>query len=314
MSVILPHERRASDSKKIYPTCKVNMSQRPKLSNKYAQLCKDCQGRYSKSLARCPHCGAWDVAATRLEKGDGTVLLSEVDEALITRIETGPWDPVFGSHIDSKGKYHLGPVCDSVNLIGGVPGAGKSTLALQLTNNLAIARAALAEKAGQKAKPVLLISAEESAGQIKARAMRLKLKGMHLIRLVSVGEDVDLTAIIEAHDPCAIVGDSVQKICPDIAEAVEFCGNMKEYCVQRQMPAFIISHVNKGEELAGLMQLQHEVDMTALFTVYDDEVRELRAIKNRNGPSGEKVLFDMTQAGLVYREPDEEDEDGNGNH
>ncbi len=68
--------------------------------------------------------------------------------------------------------------------------------------------------------------------------------------------------------------------------------------------------MNKGEELAGLMNLQHAVDTTLLFSVDElDQVRSLQTIKNRNGPSGVTIMFNMTERGLVFRDPAEDEED-----
>ncbi len=269
---------------------------------KELQYCKSCEYGFSKEKTQCPKCLTFNVDVKEdpaNAEDDGTQLLTDVDSALVRRIQTGPWDPVFGSHIEDNGDIVIGPVTDSVTLIGGVPGAGKSTLALQLASAVATSTK----------REVLIFAFEESKGQVKARAKRLALPSQNLIRIVPMGTAVDLNKLLVRHNPAALVGDSLQKMFGDLQDQTEFCETLKEHCIERQMPALLISHVNKGEELAGLMNLQHAVDTTLLFNVDIDQVRGISTIKNRNGPSGVTVHFNMTERGLVYRDPEEDDED-----
>jgi DNA repair protein RadA/Sms len=218
----------------------------------------------------------------------------------VRRIPTGPWDPCFGIEIDEDGKEHIGIVSNSSTLIGGAPGAGKSTLALQLCG-------AIVDSTGRE---VLYIATEEATSPIRARALRLGIRHVDRIRMIPIGVDADLGAIMRNRKPAAFVIDSLSNAFPDTRDQVEFCKAIKKYCVELDSPALIIDHVNKDVDFAGLMDLQHEVDTTLLFTVYEDEdeLRELKTVKTRNGPCA-KRFFNMTAKGLVYTDPDEEVED-----
>lgn len=262
--------------------------------------CRRCAYVFNAEKAQCPSCRFWNIQVVVTNPDDDkTILLSETLEAHVTRIETGPWDECLGFHITDDGKKHVGMVTTSVILLGGVPGAGKSTLSLQMADAIA----------GKTKREVLYISAEESNAEIRSRAKRLKLKNQKLIRLVPIGVSVELGDIMLNRKPVALIADSLPKIAPDSADAVSFCEKLKSYAIELNCPVIIIDHVTKEEEFAGMMALQHAVDTTLLFTVYDDQVRELKTVKNRNGASGTKVLLNMTETGLVLRLEEEDEED-----
>lgn len=273
----------------------------PRIGKKKAtRPCRRCDHPFDVEKMQCPSCKHMNVELSYNPTDDGTVLLSDASVQDVTRLQTGPWDKCWGHHFTPQGKEVFGIVNCSVTLLGGAPGAGKSTLALMLADTTA----------GATQRESLYISAEEHVEQIKARAKRLGLKNLHLIRIASIGQVQNLAPILEHYKPCSIIGDSVPKIAPDMNDAVQFAETIKEWTDTLKAPAFLIDHVTKEEEFAGLQALQHAVDTTLLFTVYEDEVRELRTVKNRNGPSGVKVLFEMTERGLVeHFDEDDEDED-----
>jgi DNA repair protein RadA/Sms len=270
-----------------------------KIKKETLQSCRRCNAEFDKVKMQCPSCSFWNTDVTTNPEDDKTVLLSDTDGAVITRVSTGPWDPCWGFHVDDFGKRFEGTVTTSVTLVGGVPGAGKSTLALQMAAIIA----------GITKREVLYISAEESNAEIRSRAKRLKLSNQNLVRLIPIGVSVELGSIMMHRKPVALIADSLPKICPDPDEAVTFCEKLKGYAIELECPVIIIDHVTKEEELAGLMKLQHAVDTTLLFTVYPDEVRELKTVKNRNGPSGVRVLLNMTEQGLMLRDPSEDEEE-----
>lgn len=265
---------------------------------KEKQSCYGCGATFSADKIQCPSCRYWNISKPHNPEEDGTILLSTVDESTETRISTGPWDPCWGEHTDAKGKLHVGCVNNSVSLIGGKPGAGKSTLSLQFGDHI------LNSVKGE----VLYMAEEEAKETVKSRAVRLGLKNINRIRLIPMGARVDLGAIILQRKPVAMVYDSLSKICPDPAEAILFLARLKEYSVLTGAPSIVIDHVTKDGDFGGFMDLQHEVDGTFMFTVFPDEVREIKTIKNRNGPSGVSVLLNMTEKGLMLREPGEDEE------
>ncbi len=273
------------------------------INKRNTRACVSCGYKFDADKTQCPSCRKFNPDPVFDADGDGTVLLSDAAIPPVRRIVTGAWDPCFGVETDDDGEELLGIVSSSSNLLGGAPGAGKSTLSLQLCD--AIAKAT--------AREILYIATEEGMGPIRARAQRLKLKNISRIRMLPMGVDGDLATIIANRKPAAFVFDSLSDGFPDPKDQIEFCRRLKAYCVDLDAPAIIVDHVTKDEDFAGFMALQHQVDATLLFTVYDDGVRELKTVKSRNGAC-RKVLLNMTNRGLQYRspeedEPDDEDED-----
>jgi DNA repair protein RadA/Sms len=189
-----------------------------------------------------------------------------------------------------------GVVKGSLVLIGGDPGIGKSTLLLQASR-------ALAEKVG----PVLYVSGEESAGQVKLRAERL---GIAPAWLYFVAEN-DLTAI-EGHVaevcPRALVVDSIQAVfLPGLESAPGSVSQVRECGARLMMLAkgagiatFLVGHVTKDGALAGPRVLEHLVDTVLYFEGERHHAyRVLRAVKNRFGSTNEIGVFEMAEKGLA---------------
>lgn len=263
---------------------------------KVLRVCHYCEGKFDASKQQCPHCRAFnpDRIWNGDGKGDGTVMLDDESSSIIvprTYLKTGPWDPCFGDN----GKK-VGIITGMTYLLGGPPGCGKSTLSIEIA-------AAITKTTKRE---VLYIAKEEENDAIRDRKKRLRLD-TSLVRTIPMGVEVDLATVLLNRKPSAIILDSLAKACPDPDDAVDFCEALKGYCLALDAPAIITQHINKDEDFAGFMKLQHEVDGTLLFTVYDDFVRELKVEKNRNAPNS-KMLFTMTKTGLKYRSP-EEDED-----
>ena len=269
------------------------------------QTCKRCEYRYPDSRSQCPSCGQFNFPgiSTKGEE-DTTILLSNVARKPqgLDRLQTGPWDHTFGGG-DTRvidGATHVtmtGIATTSTILLGGTPGAGKSTLCLQLA-------AAIAGPYGE----VLYIGTEETEEQILDRADRLGIGNTDKIRLFPMGSSADLGSVLTNRAPKAIMVDSLPGLIQDTDLAVEFCKRMKEYCAKIKAPAIIIDHVNKEGDFAGLMALQHEVDTLMVMRCIDKVTRELSPIKNRFGPTDRSVLLDMTAQGLVaYKEVSSEE-------
>jgi DNA repair protein RadA/Sms len=189
-----------------------------------------------------------------------------------------------------------GFVPGSVTLLGGEPGVGKSTLLLQ------VLRAVAADGAD-----VVLVSAEESAAQVRLRAERLGPVPPTLLLL----EATDVRAVrgsMEEQGPALVVVDSIQAVAdPDVSglpggvPQVRACA---EYLVRlaktHQVPFVLVGHVTKDGALAGPRVLEHLVD--TVMTVEGDRhhaLRLVRATKHRFGPTGELGLFAMGDAGLA---------------
>ncbi len=281
--------------------------------------CHRCASELKQGKLWCTSCKTWNVennasitSGGKLIK-DGSILLEDIQSADSDRIETGPWDPCFGTEVKENGDLGIsGIVRGSVNLIGGSPGAGKSTLFLQLSESVI-------KKYKQE---VLYISGEEQLPQIRARANRLKIKGDRKLRFIDVRKgDFDISAILRSYTFGLIIVDSLKAISgDDDSESIALCKIIKEFASLKHAPAVISHHVTKDQAIAGLMGLQHEVDMTATFFP-DDElistdpetgmveaIRFMQTIKNRNGNAFVEIPFQMTARGLIKANLNEDGE------
>lgn len=271
------------------------------------KACAACGQRYLASRAQCPSCRSWDFGAPRTGKlDDGTVLASEVEFSPIRMLSTGPWDACFGEELQPDGGKRSGIPVIGITLISGDPGAGKSTLALQLSD-------AIIALTGRE---VLYIAKEEATAQVVSRAKRLRFRHLPKLRIYPIEASTDLAAIFETRKPAAIIVDSLPKLIPNTEDAVTFVENLKDYVVALECPALVINHIIKGGDMAGLEKLQHAVDTTLDFLVddpddRDNKVRYLNVKKNRFGPDGVSMRFQMTAHGLVAMgRADGDEEDG----
>jgi DNA repair protein RadA/Sms len=259
--------------------------------------CHLCESTIPKGKTKCLKCGAWNVVAqSSLDpsaQGDGTVLLDDVDEKKIKVYQTGPWDRNFANP--------PGVPDDAVILIGGAPGVGKSTMALQLYDALATSQE----------REALYIPAEEGDTQVLSRAIRLKLKslGKRRLRIISRNRiaSTSIEEMIAKYNPCGVIVDSMPGFTDDIKEAVSICKRFTDISKLYRCPTLIIDHITKDGDLAGLKELEHVVDICCLATKTaknevvavhfpdDDEVfevkemRELYTNKSRYGPAGSEV-------------------------
>ena len=254
----------------------------------------------------CRGCGLYSFGVT----GSYTkplVRLGDATSADLVRVKTGPWDKAFGNGRPGGD----GLVETSVTLIGAVPGCGKSTLALQACDMVC-------ELTGKEA---LFIASEQLVDEIKTYADRLELKHTKrfvMIPTVSGLEELgNLEEIAKHIMPGIIVLDSLPGLCGDQHDiAVEMCEVLKkEVSAKVKAPSLIVDHVTKAHEMAGLMGLQHAVDVLAIMDRNDEtQVRSIHTKKNRFGKAGERVFLNMTEKGLVEANglPDENDEDEDG--
>jgi len=189
-----------------------------------------------------------------------------------------------------------GLVPGSVTLAGGEPGIGKSTLLLQ----------ALASMATRGAR-CLLVSAEESAQQVRLRAERLGAMAPSLWLLAETSIPAIATAVAEIA-PDVLVVDSIQTVAdPDVGSSPgsvtqvrESAASLVALAKQRDMATVLVGHVTKDGALAGPRVLEHVVDTVLSFEgERHHALRLLRAVKHRFGSTGELGLFEMTDGGLI---------------
>ncbi len=222
------------------------------------------------------------------EGADRAVALDDVDPARSGPVATGlaELDRVLGG----------GLVPGSVTLLGGEPGVGKSTLLLQVLSSMAQAGAV-----------ALLVSAEESAPQVRRRAERLGPLPSGL--MVLDGSDLSaLPGVVHDTSPSLVVVDSIQAVvdpaatgAPGSLAQVRACTDLVVALAKlHRVPFVLVGHVTKEGTLAGPRTLEHLVD-TVLGVEGDRHhaLRTVRATKHRFGPTGELGLFEMGDAGLA---------------
>jgi len=189
-----------------------------------------------------------------------------------------------------------GIVNGSVTLVGGDPGIGKSTLLLQILQNLA----------GKNLK-VLYVTGEESAKQIKLRGKRIGASSGNLLVLVEIALE-NITRHIKEASPRAVVVDSIQTVYTSVlgsapgsvGQVRESSGKLILLSKKTGIPVFLIGHVTKDGSIAGPKVLEHMVD-TVLYIEGDSghAYRIVRGIKNRFGPTNEVGVFEMRDNGLA---------------
>ena len=275
--------------------------------------CTACGGGTPRWSGRCPGCGEWnslveeavaapqppprpagaatpDASSFRWPADDaaGVLALHEVDPAQSGPVSTGlpELDRVLGG----------GLVPGSVTLLGGEPGVGKSTLLLQVLSSMASAGAR-----------VLLVSAEESAQQVRRRAERLGPLPDGLM-LLATTDLSSLPGALRDTAPVLVVVDSIQAVAdpgasgtPGSLGQVRACTDLVVRLAKlHHVPFVLVGHVTKEGTLAGPRTLEHLVD-TVLGVEGDRHhaLRTVRATKHRFGPTGELGLFEMNDTGLA---------------
>ena len=270
-------------------------------------FCKECGNESGQWVGRCGGCGEWNTlvqapqpASTPAGKGGQRGGTAAPVPALQPQsldsfdLKAGTAQPTGIAELDRV--LGGGLVAASTTLLGGEPGVGKSTLLLQVL-------AAVAERG----RNVLVVSAEEAGGQIRSRAERLGLRVTEINVLSSTSVD-DACAAIETTRPELVVVDSIQTVHDAASASAPGSVNQVTLSAQRLIASahasgaalVLVGHVTKDGGLAGPRVLEHMVD--TVLTFEGDPARQLRmlrAVKHRFGPTGELGLFEMGAAGLM---------------
>jgi len=263
-------------------------------------FCQNCGHQSAKWLGRCPSCGEWNQFVEEEEQDasrEGLPDASFNEEPLpIDSIPSDEQDRLKTGITEIDRVLGGGIVGGSAILIGGDPGIGKSTLLLQVMQNLA---------AG--GLTALYVSGEESARQIKLRGARIGASSANLMVLVEVSLENILRYINEMH-PGIVVVDSIQTVYSSalssapgsVSQIREASGKLILTAKKTGIPLFLIGHVTKEGSIAGPKILEHMVD-TVLYFEGDSghSFRIIRNVKNRYGPTNEIGVFEMRDRGLV---------------
>ena len=273
------------------------------MSVKTIYLCSECGAESRKWLGRCPSCGSWNTMMEEVEEkapsaanakamptasGSDATALPDVRMEDFGRTGTGmaEFDRVLGG----------GVVQGSLVLIGGDPGIGKSTLLLQMAENLANA-----------GTDVLYVSGEESLRQIALRARRLGAASPRLKLLAETNVERILFQV-EKSNPGAIIIDSIQTMyrsgmtssAGSVTQVRESAAAFMQAAKERGCPVFLVGHVTKAGALAGPRVLEHMVDTVLSFEGDNMHAyRVLRAVKNRYGSTNEIGIFEMQESGMA---------------
>lgn len=258
-------------------------------------ICSQCGFESLRWLGKCPECNSWNTfLEEKVEKSKKNIrsikqetkyykldeILAEEQDRIKTQIFE--FDRVLGG----------GLIQGSVTLLGGDPGIGKSTLALQSTLKLNCI--------------VLYASGEESEKQIKLRAARLNIKSDYLF-IISETELNHILSLADKLKPKIIIIDSIQSIYKNdldnspgtITQIRECTARLIEYAKTKNIAIILIGHVTKDGNIAGPKLLEHMVDTVLQFEgEINHSFRILRVIKNRFGSTNEIGVFDMKENGL----------------
>lgn len=269
-------------------------------------VCQNCGARYSKWAGHCNNCDAWNTIVEDLvvedssstgkfalaqAKSSGKTLsfssikeIAASDEKERLKTEFSSLNEVLGGGI----------LRGSVILFAGQPGIGKSTILMQICAKIAN---------GHK---VLYVSGEESAGQVKMRAVRLGANSETLSFAASTSGN-DIAKTISDGEFELVIVDSIQTLAineissaPGTVSQITNAGNLIIQAAKKTDTAVIIvGHVTKEGTLAGPKVLEHLVDVVLNFE--GDRYggfKTIRAIKNRFGSTSEAAIFEMTEKGL----------------
>jgi DNA repair protein RadA/Sms len=267
---------------------------------KTVYICANCSYQSARWQGKCPECGEWNSFEERKVSGSAkaksgfatafagkVVSLSEVGDLKFERISSGvaELDMVLGGGI----------VPGSLLLLGGDPGIGKSTLALQVALNM-----------GAGGKKVLYISGEESPQQLKMRSRRIP-SGADIEIMGETNLETILDTLVATKPDLAII-DSIQTL--NSSEVGGVVGGVSQLSYstnalmrvtkENHIAVLLIGHVTKEGMLAGPKTIEHMVD-TVLYLEGDRfmALRLLRSSKNRFGSVGEVGVFEMTNEGLI---------------
>lgn len=251
-------------------------------------VCKECGREYVKWQGLCPDCSTWnsivefkEPKVTSSKKGSKI----SVPEGFFQQEPEEEKQDIIKTTIEEFTRVSVLPK-KSLILIGGEPGIGKSTLMCQLATNIE--------------GKCLYLCGEESSGSVKERVKRVgKDKNVIAVSFFFIEH---LEPLLIKHNPDLVILDSIYTTrseadyniqSKDVLFQLSFLARQYNFC------ALVVSHITKDGIIAGPKTLEHMVDVV-LYLEGDryGQIRLLRSIKNRFGPTNETGVFEMTEYGL----------------
>lgn len=272
-----------------------------KLKTQY--VCQECGAESPQWSGKCFECSAWNTLVEFKEakskgsriKGASSPLLSTEVKTLNLYAADEQQNRISSGFLEVDRVLGGGFLQNSILLLGGIPGIGKSTLLLQIAGKLASSR------------KCLIISGEESGIQVAERAKRLGLS-LDEIQFLSTN-DLDLAfQHIQNEKAEFVIVDSVQTLASGalessagtVSQVREVTQRLMEYAKANSCIVVLVGHVTKEGTLAGPKLLEHMVDAVFYFeNLNEGALRLLRTQKNRFGSANESAVFEMNEEGLV---------------
>ncbi|MDP8205522.1 MAG: DNA repair protein RadA [Candidatus Electryonea clarkiae] len=263
-------------------------------------VCQSCGSTQPRWLGRCPSCGAWNTFAEeqitpRSGRSRGKVDKPSSQPQVLADLVPDQSPRLPGNLPELDRVLGGGFVKASSVLIGGDPGVGKSTLLLQAAASVA-----------SKGCGVLYVSAEEAPAQIRLRSDRLDL-ACYDLQVLGESDNSEAIKWAEKLKPGMVVVDSIQTLrrtdlesAPGtVTQVREVASSWTDWAKQNESVVVLIGHVTKEGAIAGPRVVEHLVDAVLLFEGdHVGDVRILRTLKNRFGPTGELGVFEMSTRGL----------------
>ncbi len=268
-------------------------------------VCQNCGATYPKWTGRCDNCGEWNTLVEQIPASTGNSAVARSSGAVlkpqtISSIEADDKSSRLSSGISDLDLVLGGGILQGgVVLLAGQPGIGKSTLLLQVTAHIA------------KTVPVLYVSGEESAAQVKSRAERLGASASEQLHFVASTSADDIATTIRSGAYKLVIVDSVQTLtlgeitsAPGSVSQITNSSNVIIQAAKASGTAVVlVGHVTKEGSIAGPKVLEHLVDVVLQFE--GDRYggfKVVRAIKNRYGSTSEAAIFEMAEQGLTVVE------------
>ncbi|MGI6376954.1 MAG: DNA repair protein RadA [Anaerolineae bacterium] len=266
-------------------------------------VCESCGAVQSRWMGKCPECGEWNTLVETIVEDSPPAVSGRAPETVLTARP----QPVTEIALTGDQRYPVpmeelnrvlggGIVPGGVVLVGGDPGIGKSTLLLQLADQVARAYG-----------PVLYASGEESLHQLKMRAERLGIRTPNLLMLAETRLE-QIMGHVEQTRPRMTIVDSIQAVYADgvksttgsVTQVRESAAALLRQAKELNVPTFLVGHVTKTGAIAGPRVLEHIVD-AVLYLEGErfHSFRLLRSVKNRYGSTNEVGVFEMRETGLV---------------